>query len=613
MPRIIGLVLLLLMMSPAWCQSAKVKRLTSVNDSYPALSPDGSTLLFQSDRTGDVEIWSMKIDGTDLKRITSTPGYDGNPAWSPDGKMIAFASARDKDLEIYTMSTDGARQTRLTTTPGNDGHPHWYPDGSRIIFNSARTSPNLKERKTYDEIFSMKPDGSEVRQITNLKSVATYASVSPDGTRIVFRGSIEGPAYGWDMSYTTNTLNSEILVMTIDGNDVINLTQSPAFDGWPMWSPDSKKVIFASNRSGKPNSGQLYSVNPDGSALSQLTDLPGAVAQPAFSADGKFVFGYQLWETDDEHYGHIVQLTVRSYSPDVIVEARSKFATTVIDSYPMMSPDGSSFAFHSNRTGDWEVYVANADGSKLRQITNVKGPDQCPVWSPDGTKIIFASERDSDPEIYIMNADGSGQTRLTKTPGDDSHPHWYPDGSRIIFNSARDTPDLTVDWGKQHLEVYSMKSDGSDVRKLTDLKTISTYPSVSPDGKKIAFRRVTDGPAVNWDMTSNRRSRNSDVFVMSIDSKDGINLSAHAAFDGWPSWSPDSKRIVFSSNRNGKVGGGQLFVINADGTGLTQLTDLSGALVQPTWSPDGKSILAFQCWEGEGWEFGNVVRIEVVK
>lgn len=574
----------------ATAQSQKVTRITSVNDSYPAPSPDGLTILFQSDRSGDVEIWSMHSDGTNLVKLTSSPGFDGNPSWSPDGKTIAFTSTRDKNLEIYVMKSDGTGQTRLTQTPGNDGHPHWFPDGSRIIFNSARTSA--------DEIFSMKPDGTDARQITTLKSVSTYASISPDGKRVVFRGSVEGPAYAWDMTFNQNTLNSEIFVMNIDGTELVNVSRSPAFDGWPYWSPDSKKVVFASNRSGKGYSGQLYLVNADGSELTQLTDLSGAVAQPSWSFDGKFIYGYQLWETSDEEYGHVIQVSVDS-------PGNPRHLVSVADSYPHPSPDGKSVVFDSNRTGDWEIYVCNADGKGLRQLTNNKGSDNGPKWSPDGSRILFVSERDGDAEIYIMNVDGSGQTRLTKQAGDDSHPHWYPDGSRIIFNSARNTPDLTKDWGLQYHDVYSMKIDGTDVQRLTDLKTVSTYPSMSPDGKTIMHRKVINAPAINWDMTANQRGRDSEVFIGSI------NISSHAAYDGWPAWSPDGKMIVFVSNRNGKASGGQLFLANADGTGLRQLTDLPGGIRSPSWVRDGKSILAYQCFEGADWDFGGIIKIEL--
>jgi TolB protein len=283
--------------------------------------------------------------------------------------------------------------------------------------------------------------------------------------------------------------------------------------------------------------------------------------------------------------------------------------TNVKDAYPMLSPGGSRLLFQSDRTGDWEIYTMKPDGTDLVRLTNSPGADATPIWSPDGKRIVFASERDAgDSEIYVMNADGSGVRRLTRTPGDDSHPHWSQDGARIVFNSARATPDLSADWSKQHIEIFTMAADGSDVRQITRFETVSTYPQFSPDGRKIAFRRVTDEPGMQWDLTLG--ARNSEVFVMNADGSSPVNVSKSAAYDGWPAWSPDGATIVFSSNRAGPANIGQLYAVGPAGGSIRKLTDGPGAFVQPSWSRDGKRIYAFQHWETE--EFGNVAVFEVV-
>jgi TolB protein len=284
-----------------------------------------------------------------------------------------------------------------------------------------------------------------------------------------------------------------------------------------------------------------------------------------------------------------------------------KRLTNVKDAYPMLSPDSSRVLFQSDRTSDWEIYTMKPDGTELVRVTNSPGADATAIWSPDGKRIVFASERDAgDSEIYVMSADGSGVRRLTRQPGDDSHPHWSPDGARIVFNSARATPDLSADWSKQHIEIFTMAADGSDVRQITRFKTVSTYPSFSPDGRKIAFRRVTDEPGMQWDLTLG--ARNSEVFVMDADGSNPVNLSKSAAYDGWPTWSPDAGRIVFSSNRAGPANIGQLYAVDVDGRNLQKLTDGPGSFVQPSWSRDGRRIYAFQHWETE--EFGNLVVLE---
>jgi TolB protein len=256
-----------------------------------------------------------------------------------------------------------------------------------------------------------------------------------------------------------------------------------------------------------------------------------------------------------------------------------------------------------------QIYVSKADGTDIRQLTHLDFPAAVPCWSPDMSRIVFAGEPAGHSEIFVMNADGSGIVQLTHTNGDDSHPHWSADGSRIMFNSSRTTPDSTADWSKQWHELFSMKPDGTDVRQHTRFHTVCTFGSFSPDMKQIVYRKVIDGPAFQWDLST--IGRNSEVFVANADGSNEVNLSKNAAFDGWPAWSPDGKRIAFSSNRAGPANTGQIFVVNADGSGLHQLTSGPGGFAQPSWSWDGRRIVAYQNWETAEYEHGNISVIEV--
>jgi TolB protein len=267
-----------------------------------------------------------------------------------------------------------------------------------------------------------------------------------------------------------------------------------------------------------------------------------------------------------------------------------KRVTVTVDGYPVLSPDGKKILFESDRTGNSELYCMNVDGTHLKQLTFNNANDDSPVWSPDGTRIAFTSVRDDkEGDIYIMDADGRNTKRLTTTPGDDSHPKFTADGQRIIFNSARTSPDLTLEWSKQILEIFSMKMDGTDVRQLTNFKTICTYGSLSPDGTKLLFRKVIDTPGFNWDLSTSKRD--SEVFVMKLDSSVEINLSGNPAYDGWPAWTPDG-RVIFASNRSGIPSRSALYIVNADGSGLKILTDPKYSYNQHSVSSDGKWILA---------------------
>lgn len=283
--------------------------------------------------------------------------------------------------------------------------------------------------------------------------------------------------------------------------------------------------------------------------------------------------------------------------------------TNVISAYPNPSPDGERVVFQSNRTGRFEIYLMNADGGNLVKLTDRPGENSSPVWSPDGAEIVFAASPEGHSDIYLMTSDGSNVRRLTEDPGDDSHPHWSADGRRIIFNSARTTPDRDAEWSRQWHEVFSMNRDGTDLRQHTRCRTVCTYPSLSPDGSRIAYRKIVDTPGFAWDLTS--ISRNSEVFVANADGSDEINLSNNAAFDGWPAWSPEGDRLVFASNRTGPANVGHLYIVNADGSGLRQITHGGWSHVQPAWFRDGARILAYRNQETADFEFGDVVMIEV--
>ena len=196
--------------------------------------------------------------------------------------------------------------------------------------------------------------------------------------------------------------------------------------------------------------------------------------------------------------------------------------------------------------------------------------------------------------------------QLTTFPGDDSHPNWSPDGKKIIYNSAQNTPDYHIPWGQQYVEIFTMNMDGSDKKQISNLKTVSTYPSFSPDGKYIVFRSVVQQPSLNWDLTAT--DRNSEIFIMNDDGSNPKNLSVNIAYDGWPTWSPDGAFILFTSNRTGPANIGQLYTIEKDGSHLKQITNGPGSFIQATWNKN-KKIYAYQHWETE--DYGCIVSFSI--
>ena len=289
-------------------------------------------------------------------------------------------------------------------------------------------------------------------------------------------------------------------------------------------------------------------------------------------------------------------------SIDMYGQAKSKSITKLTNiesSYPYWSPDGTKIVYQSNRTDDnSEIYIMDVDGKNAVRLTYSEGFDENPIWSPDGKSILYATNRDGNHEIYIMDVNGENQRNLSNHPAYDGHPNFSPDGTKIIFNSSRImTPNHSVDSSftrTSNIELYEMNLDGSEVTRITNYPSWDTYPDISPDGTKIAFRRRTVSVIMGKEIG------NSEVFIANRDGSQAYNISNHPEHDGWPSWSPDGTKIAFASERERKQNW-QIYTINIDGSELTRLTefDAQGAeFTKPQWSPKGDKILCTRTKDG---------------
>src|SRR3989449_10108805 len=233
---------------------------------------------------------------------------------------------------------------------------------------------------------------------------------------------------------------------------------------------------------------------------------------------------------------------------------------------PALKANGK-IAFVSDRDGNFEIYVMDADGSNQTRLTNNPARDGEPAWSPDGTKIVFVSQRDGNAEIYAMNADGSNQTRLTNNSADDVSPDWSPDGTKIVF----------VRPGSSLNDIFVINADGSGQRKITE--GFLSSPVWSPGGTKFALTCEDDF--------------SEDLCVMNADGSDLSHLTQapFGELDYSPAWSPDGAKILFVQSFFCifEPCTDALFVMNADGSNLQPL--FSGSTIDnPGWSPDGTRI-----------------------
>lgn len=223
-------------------------------------------------------------------------------------------------------------------------------------------------------------------------------------------------------------------------------------------------------------------------------------------------------------------------------------------------PGGYKILFSSERDGNLEVYIMNADGSNPVRLTDNAASDLGLQISPDGNKVLFFTNRDGNNEIYVMDSDGANATRLTNNAASDSHPSWSPDGSKIVFVSNRTGSD----------EIFIMDSDGSNQTQITNNGALNSFPVWSPDGNKILFQSNLSG--------------NNDLFTIDIDGTNLTQITTNIGSDRTPSYSPDGKYIAYERNTI------SIHIMASDGSDPTGGVAITGNADYARWFPDGTRL-----------------------
>jgi Tol biopolymer transport system component len=429
------------------------RRLTmnTFTDTDPAWSPDGSKILFAK---GGIGISVINADGTNDVTLTSGSG-DRQPAWSPDGTKIAF-----RRNGIYTMDANGDNQVRIVADVINFPlccdvlyeNPAWQPIvqtpgafiiGGRVTYSTLPVSgATVTLSGTTNAVTTA--DAGGFYQFPGLPAGGSY-TVSPSFPKYYFTpanrsfnnlssnqtADFEVAAVCQGVKCVKNgkiafVRNADIFTINADGTNETNITNNPAGDGEPNYSPDGANIIFSTNRDGNS---EIYRINADGTNPVRLTN------------------------------------------------------NAVADFSPEYSPGGASIVFVSNRDGNDEIYKMNADGSNQVRLTNNTSPDRSPAFSPDGSKIIFVNSPGfpNQANLWTMNADGANQQPIAPPTGISpayARPSYSPDGSKIIFTY---TPDTT----SQFMTTWTMNADGTNRAQFPGGGgLLATY---SPDGSKIVY------------------------------------------------------------------------------------------------------------------------------
>jgi Tol biopolymer transport system component len=263
-------------------------------------------------------------------------------------------------------------------------------------------------------------------------------------------------------------------------------------------------------------------------------------------------------------------------------------------------PAKATFPGHNGRIafmkkdsdGFWQTWVANKDLLNQHKLTSKSADSGWAVWKPGGAKLAFDSNRaDPDPDdpnaindVFTMNPNGSGIVKLTDSEDFSGDPGWSPDGSKIAYASDRRN-------GAERAEIYVMGADGSNVRRVSTLPEKAEYdsaPRFSPDGTKLVFTRYRGDP------------KPAALFTIRIDGSGLRRLTPWSNGAGDADWSPGGKKLVFEANPNNCYG--DVYTVDSDGQHLKNITDnrCEGGIADPVWSPDGKKILFGQAREFSG-------------
>ena len=451
-------------------------------DFNPAFSPDGKRIVFSSNRDtpdttfdspaapddyGASDVYTMRSDGTNVKRLTRHQGWDGSPVWRPDGKAIFFYSQRDGEPHIYRMNEDGSELRAVTKKDEVALSPTFTPE-DRLAF-AARPEGDWT-------IVSTLLDGSDFRLESDTERNYWAPSYDPKSGRMVCFGT--GPI-DEEFRFESNP----------PGPFLVHPPQQVELPDRTLTLYAVRGFVPALNRTtmevaaGEEFSRLIVS-RLDGTLRRVLFDRVGVDRYmgedspwaPSWSKDGRWL----AFSVGSPFSGTNADVDIWKVGTNGNSAVNLTPQSDANDALPDFSPDGRHIVFRSTRDGNSELYMMNADGTNVRRLTGNSATDTMPSFSSSGDRIAFTSHREGDYEIYILqlNTDWSpGELeRITHSPGRDMHPRFSPDDKWLIFVSQRDgindeMPLLRFSFQPQpYGEIYAIRLEDKELFRLTHNK-----------------------------------------------------------------------------------------------------------------------------------------------
>ncbi len=503
-------------------------------ESYPTWSPDGGRLAYESNQTGDWDIWVTQLGGGEPVNLTGDhSGDDRFPSWSPDGHQVAYLSERDGLWNLYTLSALGGRPHKLlslpsTLSPRPWGAPQWSQDGKEVAL------PFRDSGRNFVEIVSL--ESRESRRIP-------LPAHDQDGPHDL-SWSRDGRYFAYVAALQFNSELTRLWIFPSFGGEAIPVTDGYTNVWDPTWSPDGRRLYFVSNLGGSMD---LWEATigekgmPQGEPLRVTTGLE--VRTAAFSLDGtRLAYSRGRREYDS----NIWRVPIHHDRLATWADAEQLTFDNAFIQFFDVSPDGKRLAFSSDRSGNQDLWVMPTGGGEMTQLTTHPTPDWCPRWSPDGREFAFYGYRSGNREIWLMPSEGGPARQLTFNTSTDIHPTWSPDGQSIAFSSKR----------SGNLDIWVVSATGGEPRQVTTDPGDDETPEWSRDGRWLGFLQ--------------RSSLRFLRLPASLRGDPGILAEGPAQAYRW---SPDGKFIYYTGDREKA---GNLWAASLESGKEYRLTDFFG-------------------------------------
>ena len=552
-------------------------------DYNASFSHDGQWVVFTSDRSGSADIYRARADGRDLERLTDSPAFDDQATLSPDDRFLAFVSSRsDGSTDIYILDLASREIRNLTDAPGGDFRPSWSPDGQTIAFSSDRDTgfPHQGfpgpagnwEHVQAADVYVINPDGTGLRKVTTDSQMMTGSPRwSADGCTIVF---YEMPVQDTFGAHFGGGASSIVSVDVATGERTVHAS-GPGLKVSPQFIARDRIAYLVRTRS----SGTLAFTSGEAGASEDL-------ANPSWSQDGNQVVYHAGQIETMHHYSNTPGRQLLGLVPE------PGFELAHASGWPAVSPDGRTLVVSERTPSDDRMALVmwDVDGTNPRRVYQDDVTVMGLEWSPDGRWLTFGAggfflSRSSQPaEIMIMKADGSDVRAVTSGPGNAGFPSWSPDGAEIVYRY------WTENERGEGLRIVDVATGRS--RVLTT--QYDTLPFWSPKGDVIMFTRYAPDDRFPYDEF--------DIYTIRSDGTDLKRLTHAEGNDAHSLWSPDGDQILWSSSRFGYKDESplvinqpqpyaELFVMDADGSNQRPLTDNQYEEGTPAWLPADLSHL----------------------